>query len=303
MSERIARRKLLLLAAGWMAVTVPVAFSQQSPASSSRAETSAVDESYAVATIKLSDPNSKPSGSHVSSGSAHLSNMTLAGLIKFAYGLQEDELVGGPAWINSKRFDIEAKSEASVTVDPKKISDEQRKTRAANPMLPMQNLLADRFQLKVHRETRELPVYALVVAKGGSKLSPSDDQSSLERLGVQNAINGSGPGIRAFGRGKMYGVKVSIDEITHYFTIPFYFDQIGRRVVNMTGLTGIYDFKLEWTPDPGPGDNQPGFAPSLDSSGSSLFTAIQEQLGLKLEPQKRSVPVLVIDHAEMPSEN
>lgn len=301
MTKRVVRSniKLLLLMAGAILVTPTTAISQQDHA---RAATDTVGDSYAVATVKLTSPDGESSALQATPDLLHVRDMTLGRLIRVAYGLQDGELVGGPVWINSSTFDIEAKSNEAISVDPKNVSDDRLKARAANPMLPFQNLLADRFQLKVHREAREIPAYALVVAKGGSKMRPSNDQSNLEQLGMHNASYGNLPGIRAMGKGQLFAIKTTMDDLTHSLT-TIYADQIGRRVVNMTGLTGTYDFKLEWTPDQDQGANQPGGEPPPDSSGPSIFTALQEQLGLKLEPQKHSLPVLVIDHVEMPSAN
>jgi uncharacterized protein (TIGR03435 family) len=137
----------------------------------------------------------------------------------------------------------------------------------------VQALLADRFQLKLHTETRTLPAYDLVLAKGGSKLLPSE--SNGKSIGVSRThFNGQGLG--------MTSIAEELSKIA------------GRVVVDKTALTGRYDLKLQWTPDDGAAG---------DTDAPTLFTAIQEQLGLKLEPAKEPVPVLVVDHVEQPSPN
>jgi uncharacterized protein (TIGR03435 family) len=160
----------------------------------------------------------------------------------------------------------------------------------------VQLLLADRFHLKVHTEQREIPVYALVVAKGGPKMRPSDDKSSMEILGVHDLLPSGAPGIRGVDRGRLVGIASGMDELASF--VAFYAaGDLDRPVINMTGLTGSYDFQVKWTPEANMTSDKP------DPSRPELFTAITEQLGLKLEPRKSSMEVLVIDHVEMPTEN
>ena len=144
----------------------------------------------------------------------------------------------------------------------------------------LQTLLQDRFQLRLRRETKELPIYALVVGKNGSKLHEPDDITP-------NMISG---------RGRITAHKVSIEEFAKRLG-----GQLGRTVVDRTGLEGNFAFDLEWTPDPvqpiGPNP------PPAQSSDPSIFTALQEQLGLKLEVTRGQIEILVVDHAERPSEN
>ncbi len=294
LAMRLPGRRLLFLLASSVIFSPANLLSQLS---SSRAP----DKSYSVAMIRPSSPDSGSSVFHATPDSLHVRNTTLASLIKVAYFLQGDELVGGPSWINSKGFDIEAKSDAGIAALPK-TTNEQATSNEADPLSPFQQLLQDRFGLKVHKEMKEVPVYALVVVKSGSKLRPSNDQSSMEQLNIHDAQYGNLPGIRALGRGQIVAIKTPIDQLVHSLTTT-YFDQIGRRVINTTGLMGQYDFRMEWTPDPAPGADPSNLSSASDSSGPSLFTAIQDQLGLKLEPQRHSMPVLVIDQAEMPLGN
>jgi uncharacterized protein (TIGR03435 family) len=194
-------------------------------------------------------------------------NMPLAMVVQNAYRLQPDQLIGGPNWIRSDRWDIIAKTDRPATWEQQ------------NKML--QPLLADRFKLKVHWETRQLPQYKLVAAKGGPKLrAVRDGESSGTRIG-----NGL---IDAHG--------ITAAELAAWLR-----SELGRPVVNSTGLTGKYDFKLQWVPDESQ-PNSEGETPASDATGPSIFAAIRE-LGLKLEAIKGPVKVLVVDYAEKPSEN
>jgi uncharacterized protein (TIGR03435 family) len=167
-----------------------------------------------------------------------------------------------------------------------------------------QPLLADRFKLKFHYETRELPVYVLTIAKNGPKLK----ESQPDPAGPPGPAGMRGKHMmRLMGMGHLEAQGISVTLLTHELS-----RQLGRTVIDKTGLTGNYDFGLQWTPDlgtgptfkgpqggPSAGDN--GAAP--DASGPTIFTAIQEQLGLKVESQKGPVRVMVIDHVEPPSAN
>ena len=189
-------------------------------------------------------------------------------LIENAYGVQDYQVLGGPSWLSSDRWTIEAKTEGPTTFTQK--------------MQLLQPLLEDRFQLKLHRETRKLPEYRLVVAKSGPKLRQVRD--------------GDAGSVRV-GRGRIEGHQIPIARLAFFLQA-----ELGRPVLEATGLKGNYDFKLEWVPD----ESQPnsgGEAPPPDAAGPSIFAAIQEQLGLKLQAIKGPVEVLVIDHVEKPSEN
>jgi uncharacterized protein (TIGR03435 family) len=153
----------------------------------------------------------------------------------------------------------------------------------------LQKLLADRFQLKIHHESRERPVYALVVDKNGPRMKENNDLKSAPA-----------PMIRFTGRGKATAQIVSMSYMVQFLT-----SQVGKLVVDQTGLKSSYDFTLEWTPDPGlvTGRVGPPDAPPPPEDGPSIFTALREQLGLRLESTKGPVDFIVIDHAERPSAN
>jgi uncharacterized protein (TIGR03435 family) len=228
-------------------------------------------QTFDVASVKPS-----PSGSAGRSLTEHpgarltTSGATVKMLIFLAYQLMPDQVSGGPAWVESDSFDIDARA-----ADPKVTRAEFRQM--------VQNLLADRFQLKVHRATKELPVYALVVARNGPKLvdAKNDDGDA---------------GMRIEGPGRMTGVKATMPMFANTLSKP-----LRRHVVDETGLKGAYSFHLDFVPDQKP--VMPGDTPPPDRDGPSIFTALQEQLGLSLKATKGPVDVLVIDRAEKPSAN
>jgi uncharacterized protein (TIGR03435 family) len=224
-------------------------------------------------------------------------------LIEDAYNVKDFQVSGGPSWINSERYDIDAKEEDSLVEELQKLPPDQR---AEQIRLRVQSLLADRFKLTLHRETKELPVYALVIAKNGPKLQEAKSGDTYPK-GMKGLDGRAHAGMMRMGRGQLTGQAIPLASLVHMLS-----QQLGRTVLDKTGLKGNYDFALQWTPDQsqpamlmGPEGGKPGTdnAPPPESSGPSLFTAIQEQLGLKLESQKGPVEILVIDHVEKPSEN
>jgi len=241
----------------------------------------------------------------MSPGKFNTQNEPLMGLIKFAYNLKsDDQLLGAPGWIGSKGFDIDAKEDAAFVEEAKTLPPEQRIARIK---LMVQALLAERFHLQVNRETRELPVYALVVAKGGPKMTatPAPD---LSRTSATPPAPGDPParrrgsGVRSIGHGDLTGLAATMDLLTSVLSNQP--ETSGRLVVDKTGLTGNYDWTLKWTPEKSESTVGGGSgAASAEEAGPSFFTAIQEQLGLKLESQKAPVPVVVIAHIELPDAN
>jgi uncharacterized protein (TIGR03435 family) len=236
------------------------------------------DPVFAVATIKPSDPNRPGRGFRVQPGQFSTLNTSLGALIAFAYDLQNKQLIGGPAWMTSEQYDIVGRPDG----------DGQPNERQWKIML--QKLLADRFQLVFHRDKRELPVYAITVAKDGPKLTVS--------TGDPNGL----PGVFFGALGKLSARNARILD----FARTMQNTALDRPVLDQTGLSGRYDFMLNWVPDEfqfadvrGPGG--PPIPENKD--GGDLFSAIQEQLGLKLESTKAPAEVIVIDHAEKPSAN
>lgn len=223
---------------------------------------------------------------------------TVKVLIDRAYGVDAYQISGGPDWLNSERYDLDAKFDSSVADELQKLSPSDR-ILARQHML--QTLISERFNLTIHKETKELQVYSLIVAKSGPKLKEvklDDADPSKPKPGplpgtVQMTAGPTG--------GQMRGFASTLPNLAVMLT-----SYLHRPVIDRTGLTERYDFALRWTPD----ENQTQVSssasglPSTDPTGSpSIFTAIQEQLGLKLESSKGPVELIVIDHIERPSGN
>jgi uncharacterized protein (TIGR03435 family) len=244
----------------------------------------------------------------MSPGKFNMTGMTVKELIRFAYDLKSDaQLSGGPGWLASDMFDIEAKEDEAQVQALNKLPPEQV---AGQVRLMVQALLAERFNLKVSHQTKELPVYALIVAKNGPKLTPA---TAPPMIPPGDKPPGSGPakgpgmrGIRMEGNGQLTGIATPTALLANILSRQ---QELGNRLVlDKTGLTGSYDWTLKWTPaNTNPSLNAdaaaPPNAPAGDSSAPSLFTALQEQLGLKLEPQKGLVEIVAIDHIDPPSAN
>jgi uncharacterized protein (TIGR03435 family) len=236
---------------------------------------SQLSPAFEVISIKPSQAGARESSMHVQPGGQTylVKNTSVRFMILRVFHLIEDQIVGGPAWLNTSLFDVEAKAE-----HPGKLEQLNRM---------FQSLLAERFKLQYHRETRQLPAYALVVDKKVTKLKVNDTADEFSgRIGPNI---GRLPG--------MTGVGVSIRELCWALSLI-----IGRPVLDRTALTGFYDFKLEWTTDPRlsfpvEGGDAP---PTLE--GPTIFNAIRDA-GLKLESRRGPVEVMVIDSIEKPLVN
>jgi uncharacterized protein (TIGR03435 family) len=205
-----------------------------------------------------------------------ITNMPLHSLLMSAFGITlESQIVGLPGWVESDPYDVEAKMDPNAVEAAKKLSG---KERWEQQRLMMQSMLIERCQLKVHHETREMPVYDLVIAKGGLKMKEA----------VANE--------KGFGMYKGDEIQARATSVSNLlFSLS---GTVGRLIVDKTGLGDKkFDFDLKWTPD----DQRA--ADSAADAGPSIFTALEEQLGLKLVPDKGPVEVLVIDHMERPSVN
>ena len=254
---------------------------------------------YDVASIKPADPNDHRIIMANRPGILSMTGVTLKLLIQQAYGVQDFQISGGPGWVGSDRFIVEAKSLDAPTSPPPdlvKMSAAERTRYLERPRAMLRGLLEDRFQLKVHNQTKELPIYSLVVAKGGPKLK--DNGGRMPDPNMK-------PGMMRIGPGGLEGSQMPVSALVDTLS-----QQLGRTVADQTGLKGNYDFTLKWTPDDPQGAAAfggglplpPGVQPP-DPNGPTLFTALQEQLGLKLESTKGPVDIIVIDRAEKPSEN
>jgi len=234
--------------------------------------------SFEVATIKPSKPDDQRKAFIVRGNEFHIINEPLTQIISFAFDVQAKQVVGLPEWGDSDKYDIDAKPDGEGAPSGKQWK------------IMIQKLLADRFQLTFHKDKKELPVYVLSVAKTGSKLTKDD-----------SAPNGL-PGLFFQGLGKLNVHNALMSDFTGLMQSVV----LDRPVIDQTGLTGRFDFTLNWTPDDsqfsGMGARVP---PPTDSADAppNLYTAIQEQIGLKLEATKAPADVMVIDHVEKPSAN
>jgi uncharacterized protein (TIGR03435 family) len=296
-------RAILQLVYGALAITA-------AGSSQSQTGTAAVPK-FEVASVKLCradlPPDARSGGGISSPGTLDINCQTVKGLINMAYvAFTNGERVtpsripieGGPSWINSERYDIKAKAEGVKS-----------QVLMHGPML--QALLEDRFQLKVHRETRDTPVYALTVAKGGAKLQPFKEGSCNPYDIAATFPPPPPPENPCRSRGTMEGGMLTVN--TQATTLDdfarFVLGVMDRPVINKTGIQGRFDFHLEYAPDEtsSPAVRDPSGLPRAptvtDPSGPSIFTAVQRQLGLRLEPTKGPGEYLVIDRVERPSEN
>jgi uncharacterized protein (TIGR03435 family) len=221
-------------------------------------------QAFEVASIKPNPNGADDNSMRTSPGHLTVVNMTPRSLLLDAFGVRESQLVGGPDWLAKEKFDVDAVTGTSA--------DLNRTT--LQPLL--QAMFADRFRLKFHRESRELPVYSLVAAKGGPKLTVHSGEGA-PITGIHSSS----------GKDRVNARKTTMKRLAEVLS-----EQTDRVVIDNTGLTGEYDFSLEWASDP-----------IADSQDPSIFTAIQEQLGLKLDSAKGAVQIIVIDSAERPSEN
>ena len=247
---------------------------------------------FEVASVKPNKSGVNRIGISGRGGQFTASNVTLELLIQNAYRVQGFQVVGGPDWMRSDRFDINAKTGGI-----------QAPSQTA---LMLQALLADRFKLTAHHETREAAVYGLVLAKPGVKGGPQLKASECAPGPPTSPTSACGA-IRV-GPGVLNAQGIPLANL-----ITFLSNQVNRVVIDKTALTGTFDVDLKWAPDPSlggggllgpPPPGPPGAgAPPPPSDAPSIFTAIQEQLGLKLDSQRGPVDVLVIDHVDQPTED
>lgn len=307
--RRLPRAAVFALAASCaLTIVAPIGFGfLDAP----RASAALLDDSgqkaafnFEVATVKpTKDPGSGERSLMMSPGRFWTKNIPLREIIMFAFDAKStSQILDCPDWVVSTSYDIEAKEDEAVTTALQKKPAEER-IKAIRLMV--QALLAERFQLKVSREMKELPVYALVIAKGGPKLTkatPPPSPSGGPAAGTPRMNRG----FRLERPGKMEAMNIDLDSLAGGMLTRFP-ETAGRVVVNKTGLTGLYDFTLKWTPETGSpaagGPDGPAPAPTGEDPAPGLLTALEEQLGLKLEPQKGSVEAVVVDHIEKPSPN
>jgi len=224
---------------------------------------------------------------------------TVKTLICVAYGLSDFQVLGGPNWIEEDRYDVLATPGSALEEQLQKMKSDDN-TQAKRQML--QALLADRFKLILHHDTKELPIYGLVVAKSGSKLQetkPDDANPDAANAPAHPTNKGRMRMSIDSGSIEITATGMAMDGLARQLA-----SQLHSTVQNNTGLKGIYDFTLRFTPDDAPMDASGGANASLaDNGGTSIFAAVQDQLGLKLESKKGPVEIVVVDHVDKPSDN
>jgi uncharacterized protein (TIGR03435 family) len=236
---------------------------------------------FEVASVKQrTDGTSASACCLAAGGRLNIKNQRVSNVIAFAWTMKYYQLFGGPSWLESDRFDIEAKTEGNPSQDEMKQM--------------LQSLLEQRFHLKVHKETRQLPVYTLTLAKGGSKMQTFKEGDCM-KYDPSTPASASTPteprdfcGFNILRQGRWNASGITIQQVTSALG-----DITNRPVIDKTGLSGLFDVHMEYPED----------ELSPDSPGPSIFTAIQSQLGLRLESAKGPATVLVIDHVEKPSAN
>jgi uncharacterized protein (TIGR03435 family) len=313
------RRGRMLSAIGLLVVAVPVLFSlanatpsaaqapgqTQGQAQVQGASAAVPTFEYEVVSIKPNKSGSQIPGGRPSDDGISVTNFPLQFLISAAFGVTNDRIEGLPGWISSDRFDINAKMEPAVADALKKLNTDDRRVVQQHML---QSLFAERCELKFHRETKELPTFTLVLGKNGPKFKESKPGDAPEG-GIKVPDGKGGNGSMVVGEKGLLqfrGLPIT-------FLVQILSTQLGRTVVDKTGLTGKYDYSWQFvpsaalirqfggaTPDSASG-NSSGI-PS-DPDGTDLFTAVAEQLGLKLESGKGPVEIIVIDHIQKPSDN
>ena len=235
------------------------------------------DPSFEVATIKPARPDEQKTV-QVQGTRLFTADTSLVDLMMFAYGVHPLQITGGPDWIRTQKFDL--------LMQP----DLPGRPSTAQMRSILRKLLADRFNLLFHHAQKELPVYRIIGAKGGPRLTPTASDSAA-----------SNTAFIGFPDGAMFIGNATMAE---FASLMQRYVGLERPIVDHTGISGKYDFKLSWTPDPSQFDGRPPWPITNDASAPpGLYTAIQEQLGLKLQPAKELADVLVIDRVEQPSKN
>jgi uncharacterized protein (TIGR03435 family) len=262
------------------------------------AAASAKAPSYDVVSIKPTDPDRSNSWMGVPEDGFSAGGASVETLMINAYNLKWFDLISGvPGPVDSARFDVEAKLDEETVAALKKLPNEERQ---AQRRLMMQAMLADRFKLKIHHENKEVPIYLLVIAKGGFKLKEADPKNTYPN-GIKGPDGLSHPGAMTMNYGNLTAQAIPMSNLALNLT-----GMAHRIVEDKTGLTGKYDVTLRWTPEDDRAtplsDGRQDAAPAKESE-PSIFTALQEQLGLKLESAREPVDTIVVDHVEMPSEN
>ena len=317
MNKNIVRKmnfgkRLLLSAVGVAAIALPIVFGLAKPAHSQSAsenmgsKTFAFTRGYERVSVTPGDSGDGVIQTRIifTPDSLRAKNLTLQDLLKLAYGVQASQISGGPDWLATALFNVDAKLDESTVAELKKLSPEQQKMERD---LMFQNLLADQFKVALHRESRLLPAQVLVIAKNGPKIQPSKPGDTYPN-GIKSPDGlPAGPHKFNFGSDGVIVQALPMSFVTNNLAM-----HLSQPVVDRTGLTGDYDFTLRFSPRTQTtvhNNEQTGAkettmpVTSISAHNAALLQAIEEQLGLKLDPQTIPLPVLVIDRAEKPAAN
>lgn len=304
-------RKLLLGTAGLVAITFPVTFGAlnvtPSRAGSQTQDSASVTPAYEVASIKLNKAGtaSLKTGNgiisqrlNIETGTFNAVKISMWELIRLAYRAEDYQISGAPEWFSSELYDVDAKAEKSAIDEMQKLGKDQRELENRRML---QTLLKDRFKLTLRQVTKDLPIYSLVVAEAG-KLHEAQGNCAPGPTMVLDSGTPPCGSLRVFPWvGRMDGLKVPIAQLVANLS-----GFTKRMVRDNTNLGGKYDMNLTWFPGPSEFPPRPAYLPATyqpDPNSHPLLTAIQQQLGLKLESQTGPVLLLIIDHVEKPSEN
>ncbi len=294
-------KRVVLTALGLLAIAASVAFASipKPPIHAQILHATTPLPSFEVATIKLIK-DGKYAFRQGGPDEVYILGRTARFLIGDSYNLppgSKDRLQGEPDWLDTNEYQVDAKIETSVAAAMQKMPKEEQINQRR---LLMQSLLAERFKLKVHFETRDLPVYALVIAKGGPKLTHAKDLPPLDPAQPyrpRNVDDMRGSLMIVPKGGPMFEMIVKGETLDQFAGMLTPHPEIGGRpVVNQTGLSGAFDFTMDWTREQAAGS-------ASDAGGPGLFAALEQQLGLKLVSTKAPIEVVIIDHIELPSEN
>ena len=256
-----------------LAVFINVAAGRAQSTGLEQATTAVVPLAFEVASVKPSNPESRGLMriQPMPGCQTYIArNVPLRMMIKAMYRITDSQIAGGPDWIDTEHYDIDAKAEHPSTLEE---LHEMFRT-----------LLADRFQLRYHHETREIPAYVLTIANSGTKLKRSESQEIFDVP------------IKPDGLGRVVGTRVPMSYLSWYLSL-----QVGTPVVDGTALEGFYDFTLAWLPNPGL--ESPGVLYNDSSEEPAILVAVREQLGLKSQKRKAPIEVFIIDHVVRPQAN
>ncbi|HEX4602966.1 MAG TPA: M56 family metallopeptidase, partial [Candidatus Angelobacter sp.] len=306
-------RKLLLSVAAVLTLAIPVVFGLAKPGPGS-AQPLAANPAESATVFSHGYQNVSITPGETGNGAIQTrimftpeglmaKNQTLKDLLRLAYGVQDNQITGGPEWLASARFNLEARLDSATTAELNRLSPERKKIEREQIF---QALLADQFKVALHRESKPMQAYVLAIAKNGPKVQPAKPGDTYPN-GIQGR-DGQPAGPHRF--------DMSLNEFTiQAMPMTFVANQLAAHlnqpVVDRTGLTGDYDFTLKWTHEGGVTDHKEMHGGSeatvhtaeVGATNTALFTAMEEQLGLKLDQQTVPLPVLVVDRAEKPSAN